>query len=99
MLTVNSGAGANSSGTKATAGAAVRQYTPAGALSIIAAFEEDAPGSRGIIRKSNMNLKNIGSCMEGKDEEGALSDGKAAKKDMPHASRRKKTFNGNLMRI
>ena len=46
--------------------------------------EEDTPQRCGIIRKSNMNPKNIGSYMEGKGEEGeaeeALSDGKAAKK-------------------
>ena len=41
-----------------------------GALSSTASPEEDAPRRRGIIRKSNMNPKNIGSCMEGKDEEG-----------------------------
>ena len=70
MLKICSGAGASSSGTKATEWAAIRQYTPAGALSIIAAFEEDAPRRRGIIRKSNMNPKNIGSYMEGKGEEG-----------------------------
>ena len=51
------------------------------ALSSTASPEEDAPRSRGTIRKSNMNPKNIGSYMDGKDEEGeaegALSDGKA----------------------
>ena len=41
-----------------------------GVLPAIASSEEDAPRSRGIIRKSNMNPKNIGSYMEGKDEEG-----------------------------
>ena len=81
MLKICSGAGASSSGTKATEWAAIRQYTPAGALPAIALPEEDAPRSRGTIRNSNMNPKNIGSCMEGKDEEGeakgGLSDGKA----------------------
>ena len=81
MLKICSGAAANSSGAKATEWAAIRQYTPAGALSTIASPEEDAPRSRGTIRKSNMNPKNIGSYMDGKDEEGeaegALSDGKA----------------------
>ena len=65
--------------------------------------EEDAPRRRGIVRKSNMNPKNIGSYKEGeegrKKEEGALADRKAAEKEKPHASRRKNGFNEKLMRF
>lgn len=83
MLTVNSGAAANSPGRRPPCGQPSVNIHRQGRFQSLPP-EEDAPRSRGIIRKSNMNPKNIGSCMEGKGEEGeaegALSDGRAAKK-------------------
>lgn len=45
--------------------------------------EEDAPRRRGTIRKSNMNPKNIGSYMKGKEEEGK-------QRELSPATRRRK---------